>query len=79
MILAGGLSPENVFEALLEICPSGADSCSRTNKVDRDGKVIRFQKDFKRVKEFVQAVRRAEKAIGETTEGLGKRAEVLER
>ncbi|HUT69766.1 MAG TPA: hypothetical protein VMW89_03740 [Desulfatiglandales bacterium] len=79
VILAGGLSPENVFEALLKVCPYGADSCTHTNKVNRDGKVIRFQKDFQKVREFVQETRRAEKAIKDKREVLRKRLEALER
>lgn len=61
VILAGGLSPENVFEALLKVCPYGADSCTHTSEVDRDGKVIRFQKDFRKVQEFVKEVRKFNK------------------
>jgi phosphoribosylanthranilate isomerase len=63
VILAGGLSVENVFEALVKVCPYGADSCTHTNKVSEDGRVIRFRKDFRRVAEFVIEVRRANKAI----------------
>ena len=79
VILAGGLSPENVFEALLKVCPYGADSCTHTNRVNRTGKVIRFQKDFQKVREFVQEVRRADKAIRDKREGLRRRLEALER
>jgi phosphoribosylanthranilate isomerase len=78
VILAGGLSPENVFEALLKVCPYGADSCTHTNRVNRDGKVIRFQKDFQKMREFVQEARRAEKAIKDKREVLRKRLEALE-
>ena len=59
VILAGGLSPGNVYDALIEVCPAGADSCTQTNKGDRSGNPIRFQKDFNKVKGFVDAVRRA--------------------
>ena len=79
VILAGGLSPENVFEALLKVCPYGADTCTHTNRVNPDGKVIRFQKDFQKVRQFVQEVRRADKAIRDKREGLRKRLEALER
>jgi len=60
VILAGGLSPENVHEALVKVGPAGADSCTQTNKRDKEGNAVRFKKDFKRVKKFVQEVRRAE-------------------
>jgi phosphoribosylanthranilate isomerase len=63
VILAGGLSPVNVYEALLKVFPAGADSCTLTNMVDESGNVIRFKKDFKKVKKFVSAVRRAEGAF----------------
>jgi phosphoribosylanthranilate isomerase len=63
VILAGGLSPENVYDALMDVDPDGADSCTHTNTVDASGRPIRFRKDFDRVKRFVQEVRRAEKAL----------------
>ena len=63
VILAGGLSPENVYEALMHVGASGADSCTQTNKRDKEGKPIRFKKDFARVEKFVEEARRAEKRI----------------
>ena len=60
VILAGGLSPENIYDALTKIKPAGGDSCTHTNIVDEEGKPIRFKKDFLKVKEFVMEVRRAE-------------------
>ena len=60
VILAGGLSPENVYDALLETMPAGADSCTQTNWVDGNGKPIRFKKDFSKVRKFVEEVKRAE-------------------
>jgi len=59
VILAGGLSPENVYEATIAVQPAGADSCTLTNRTDKNGKPVRFQKDFRKVKRFVAEVRRA--------------------
>ncbi len=63
VILAGGLSPENVYEALLAVAPAGADSCTHTNRTDTRGRPLRFKKAFDKVKTFVEEVRRAEKAL----------------
>ncbi|RLC21786.1 MAG: hypothetical protein DRH56_09250 [Deltaproteobacteria bacterium] len=60
VILAGGLSPENVYEALSAVAPAGADSCTGTNRRDPEGKPVRFRKDFGRVRAFVNETRRAE-------------------
>ena len=65
VILAGWLSHENVYEALMELRPAGADSCTLTNRADREGRPVRFQKDFRKVKRFVQEVRRAERDLNE--------------
>jgi len=70
VILAGGLSPENAYNALMKVLPAGADSCTGTNRVDQEGKPIRFEKDFSKVEEFVEEIRRAEKAIHIKKEGL---------
>jgi phosphoribosylanthranilate isomerase len=83
VILAGGLSPDNVWEALLKTIPSGADSCTRTNALNAEGNPVRFRKDFEKVKAFVAEVRRAEgelrtlkAAVGEAMERLnGERRE----
>lgn len=64
VILAGGLSPENVYDAVLKVFPFGADSCTQTNLVDEDGNHIRFRKDFKKVEKFIKEVRSAEEQIG---------------
>ena len=71
VILAGGLSPENVYEAVTNIIPAGADSCTLTNRLDNDGKPIRFQKDFEKVKRFVHETRRAESVLIKKRELLG--------
>ena len=77
VILAGGLSPENVYESLVEIAPAGADSCTLTNRRDEEGKPVRFKKDFSRVKRFVEETRRAEELLGNEKERLMKEIAVL--
>lgn len=64
VILAGGLSPDNVYEAIKETSAFGADSCTRTNILDKHRNPVRFKKDFKKVKSFVQEVRKAENEPG---------------
>jgi phosphoribosylanthranilate isomerase len=63
VMLAGGLSPENVYEAVVAVRPFGVDSCTGTNAVDGSGRPVRFKKDLERVKGFVQEVRRAERDL----------------
>jgi phosphoribosylanthranilate isomerase len=63
VILAGGLSPDNVYEYLIATRPSGADSCTLTNQMDRKGNPIRFKKDFQKIRDFVREVRRADREI----------------
>jgi len=63
IILAGGLSPENVYEAVMTVEPFGVDSCTGTNVVDSSRRPIRFKKDHNKVKAFVQEVRRAEREL----------------
>lgn len=77
VILAGGLSPENVYGSLVEIAPYGADSCTLTNKCDEEGNPIRFKKDFSRVRRFVEETRRAQEGLGDEKERLKKEIEVL--
>jgi phosphoribosylanthranilate isomerase len=60
VILAGGISPENAYEAILRVRPAGVDSCTGTNARGPDGSVIRFQKDVEAVRNLVAAVHRAE-------------------
>jgi phosphoribosylanthranilate isomerase len=72
VILAGGLSPENVYDAVLKVFPFGADSCTQTNLVDEEGNPIRFRKDFKKVEEFIKEVRSAEEQIEVKREELEK-------
>lgn len=77
VILAGGLSPENVHDALLAVKCAGVDSCTQTNRVDRDGNSVRFQKDFQRVADFVRAVRRADEALHREKKELETRLQTL--
>jgi len=65
VILAGGLSGENAFEAVTVLKPAGVDSCTRTNAVDAQGRPIRFRKDISKVRDFVATARRAAATIGE--------------
>lgn len=59
VILAGGLSPENVFDLSQIIKPYGVDSCTLTNAHDAEGKPLRFKKDLHRVSAFVNEAKRA--------------------
>lgn len=59
LILAGGLSPENVYDAIINTQPAGADSCTATNAADHNGKSVRFQKDLEKVRQFVEQCRKA--------------------
>ena len=63
VILAGGISPDNVAEGIRRVRPAGVDSCTRTNALDKKGVPIRFKKDLHQVKRLVNAVREAEKAL----------------
>jgi len=77
VILAGGLSPENVYDAVTEVRPAGADSCTQTNQMVDTGDPVRFQKDFQKVKRFVEEVRRAEMELQGEKEKLMRRLEKL--
>ena len=70
VILGGGLSPENVYDALMEMLPAGADSCTGTNMKDRAGKPIRFKKDFHEVVCFVKETRRVEENVRQKQDAL---------
>ena len=60
VILAGGISPENVSEGVRRVRPYGVDSCTLTNAVDDNGCPIRFKKDLVRVKALVNQTRLAD-------------------
>ena len=63
VILAGGISPQNVVDGIRQIKPAGVDSCTRTNVLDENGKPIRFKKDLVKVKRLVEKVRAVEKSL----------------
>ncbi len=63
VILAGGLSPDNVYEAAVKTRPYGVDSCTRTNATDDKGQVVRFKKNLEKVRRFVDETRRAETRV----------------
>ncbi len=58
LILAGGLSPENVAEAIRRVKPWGVDAASSLNRAGE-----RHRKDPERVRAFVEAVRRVEREL----------------
>jgi phosphoribosylanthranilate isomerase len=59
VILAGGITPDNVAEGIQQVRPAGVDSCTGTNACDHQGRPIRFQKDMTKVKHLVAAARQA--------------------
>ncbi len=59
VILAGGLSPENVYEGIRTVRPAGVDSCTLTNVCDDSGVPIRFKKDMAKVNRFLAEMQRA--------------------
>ena len=63
VILAGGISPENVFDGILHVRAAGVDSCTGTNATNAGGGSIRFKKDLNKVKRLVEEVRRAEQVL----------------
>jgi phosphoribosylanthranilate isomerase len=63
VILAGGISPQNVIAGILQVKPAGIDSCTWTNAQDKTGSPIRFRKDLGKVRQLVGCVRQAEKSL----------------
>jgi phosphoribosylanthranilate isomerase len=54
VILAGGLSPVNVAQAIEEVNPWGVDSLTHTNQALQGGG---FKKDLEKIKAFVEAAK----------------------
>lgn len=54
VILAGGLSPDNVAQAIKEVDPWGVDSLTHTNRALPGGG---FEKDLEKIKGFVAAAK----------------------
>jgi phosphoribosylanthranilate isomerase len=52
VILAGGLGPENVAEAIARVRPAGVDSETRTSRDDD-----RRRKDLAKVEAFIERAR----------------------
>jgi phosphoribosylanthranilate isomerase len=65
VILAGGITPDNVFDGIMKVQPTGVDSCTGTNALDSKGRSIRFKKDIDKVKRLVDEVRRVEQVLSE--------------
>ena len=63
VILAGGISPANVSDGIRRVRPAGVDSCTLTNALDEKGFPIRFKKDPQKVKQLIDAARKAEKPL----------------
>ena len=53
VILAGGLGPENVLEAIERVRPAGVDSETRTSRADD-----RRRKDPDRVRRFIETAKK---------------------
>jgi phosphoribosylanthranilate isomerase len=63
VILAGGIAPENVYDAIMKVRPAGVDSCTGTNMVDKNGKPVRFNKDPVKVQKMIALTRQAEQKL----------------
>ncbi|MBO4540906.1 MAG: phosphoribosylanthranilate isomerase [Bacilli bacterium] len=62
VIMAGGLGPENVYDAIQAVHPFGVDSFTRTSDKTPDGE---SKKNPSKIKRFVEEAQRASREIGE--------------
>lgn len=62
VILAGGLGPDNVAEAIAAVGPAGVDSLTHTNHYRADGS---FEKDIDAVAAFVSLARSSGSSLGD--------------
>lgn len=65
VVLAGGIGPQNVFDAIETVKPYGVDSCTGTNLRDGRDRPIRFRKDMHRVAMMVAETRRAGRKLAQ--------------
>lgn len=66
VILAGGISPYNVLDGIIDVRPAGIDSCTNTNAMDNNGCPIRFKKDINKVKQLVRETQKAKQILERT-------------
>jgi phosphoribosylanthranilate isomerase len=60
VVLAGGISPDNVSDGIRQTRPAGVDSCTGTNALDENGGAVRFRKDPEKVRHLIEMVRNLE-------------------
>ena len=58
-IIAGGLDPDNVAEAIHTAHPYGVDTCTRTNLPKEQQDITNGLKDREKVKAFIEATKNA--------------------
>ena len=63
VVLAGGMSPDNVAQGIEKVKPYGVDSCTLTNYKDEYGKSIRFKKDPELVRRFITNAKEMERTL----------------
>ncbi|MBU4318150.1 MAG: hypothetical protein KKF30_12865 [Proteobacteria bacterium] len=73
VILAGGISPGNVYDGILKTKPAGIDSCTHTNLLDERGHPVRFRKDPGKIRKLIAETRRAEMEMHVNPEPAGER------